>query len=137
MVMPACCLVINFVKLLLLMKKLHLVALSLIVSACNSASSSKTYTMEGKQGYTINCSGQDKDWGLCYQKAGSLCEDKGYDILDATGESGIVTDVKSSAAVSTTKTMTTHNRIMVIQCREKEEEKNTTSPKGLFGLMGY
>jgi hypothetical protein len=96
---------------------------ALLLVACTSASASKTYTPEGKLGFSINCSGVEKDWGMCYQKAGSLCENKGYDILDVTGETGTTTDVKTADGLSTTKTTTTHNRIMIIQCKAPNERR--------------
>lgn len=112
-----------------ILNKIIIISASLLLVSCNSASVSKTYTQEGKLGYSIGCSGQDKDWGLCYQKAGSLCEDKGYDILDVTGEAGTTTDIKSSAVASSAKTVTTYNRIMIIQCREKLEKDRAEKDK--------
>lgn len=82
-----------------------------------SASSTGVFTAEGKRGYVVNCSGGDRNWGLCYQKAGSICEDRGYEILEVTGEAGTVTAVKSATGLSTATTTTTHNRIMIMQCK--------------------
>lgn len=93
-----------------------------ILAGCGTeASSSRIYTAEGKRGYAVNCSGVKRDWGHCYQKAGLICEDAGYDVIEVTGEAGTVTDVKSSTGMSTATTTTTHNRIMVIQCKHPEE----------------
>lgn len=102
------------------------------LASCGGASASRTYTPDGKNGYTINCSGLDKNWGLCYQKAGSLCQENGYDIVEVTGEAGTVTDVNSSAGLSTTKTTTTHNRIMLIQCKDKPPEKLVEKPSEIL-----
>lgn len=89
-----------------------------IISGCSSsASTSRIYTANGQRGYAINCSGVKRDWGACYQKAGSICEELGYEVLEVTGESGTMTDVTSSSQTSTAKTTTTHNRIMVIECK--------------------
>jgi len=99
-------------------KTLILLVAALLVSGCgHEAGSSRIYTADGKRGYAINCSGLDRNWGHCYQKAGIICEDLGYEVLEVTGEAGTVTNVKSSSAVSTATTTTTHNRIMVIQCK--------------------
>jgi hypothetical protein len=89
----------------------------LLVGCASGASSNRIYTADGKRGYAVNCSGVDRNWGTCYQKAGSICEEKGYDVLEVTGEAGTVTDVESNSKASTAKTTTTHNRIMVIQCK--------------------
>jgi hypothetical protein len=93
----------------------YIIALSifLLIGCGNHAKYKEIFTSEGKKGYTISCSGVDKDWSLCYHKAGNICEERGYEVLEVTGEAGTVTAVKSSTATTTT----THNRIMVIQCK--------------------
>ena len=60
------------------------VILILFIVACLSgcATASKIYTSDGKEGYNITCSGAlfvgPGNWGRCYEKAGNLCESKGY-----------------------------------------------------------
>lgn len=88
-----------------------------IISGCGGAGTYRIYTADGQRGYAVNCSGINRNWGVCYQKAGSICEELGYEVLEVTGESGTVTDVESNSKGSTAKTTTTHNRIMVIQCK--------------------
>jgi hypothetical protein len=115
-----------------MMKNLFiLLTAALFVSACGTeAGSSRIYTSEGKRGYAVNCSGLDRNWGHCYQKAGIICEDLGYEVLEVTGEAGTVTNVKSSSAMSTATTTTTHNRIMVIQCKQPPEAADGKSAQG-------
>lgn len=96
-----------------------------------SASASKIYTSEGTAGYAVNCSGLKRNWGYCYIKAGEICKQRGYDVLEVTGEAGTETAVQSSKGVSTATTTTTHNRIMVVQCRLPEPP--STSPIPFFG----
>lgn len=96
----------------------------LLVGCGSSASSSRIFTADGQRGYSINCSGIDRNWGTCYQKAGSICEELGYEILEVTGEAGTVTDVESTSKKSTAKTTTTHNRIMVIQCKHSDDAES-------------
>jgi hypothetical protein len=104
-----------------LSKKSLMVLATLFLVGCGAvASSSRIFTADGKRGYAVNCSGIDRNWGHCYQKAGSICEELGYEILEVTGEAGTVTDVESTSKKSTAKTTTTHNRIMVIQCKHPE-----------------
>jgi hypothetical protein len=62
------------------------VSVFLLVSGC--ASSTKIYTSDGAQGYSINCSGNSLNWGMCYEKAGELCGEKGYEVLEKVGDDG-------------------------------------------------
>jgi hypothetical protein len=54
------------------------------------ATSSKTYTSDGKEGYSINCSGSALNWGMCYEKAGDICGSRGYEVLEKSGDKGAV-----------------------------------------------
>ncbi len=62
------------------------VVAALALSSC--ATAKKTYTSDGREGYTITCSGQALSWGECYQKAGEICGNKGYDTLSQSGDQG-------------------------------------------------
>lgn len=88
-----------------------------VIPGCGGAGTSRIYTADGQRGYAVNCSGVKRNWGTCYEKAGSICEEQGYEVLEVTGESGTVTDVSSGSQSSTAKTTTTHNRIMIIECK--------------------
>ena len=95
-----------------------IVSCLLLLGCCGvSAASSQIFTSEGKKGYSLNCSGKNRNWGHCYQKAGNICKERGYDVLEVTGESGTVTSVKSATGMSTATTDTVYNRIMIIQCK--------------------
>lgn len=66
------------------MKKLVVLLLSVVgLSAC--ATSSQFCTSDGKQRYSIDCSGAALNWGTCYQKADDICGTKGYVVLVQTG----------------------------------------------------
>lgn len=52
------------------------------------ATAKKTYTSDGKEGYSITCSGSALNWGMCYEKAGEICGSKGYDVLEKSGDQG-------------------------------------------------
>lgn len=52
------------------------------------ATSKKTYTEDGKEGFSINCSGSVLNWGNCYEKAGELCGSKGYEVMEKSGDVG-------------------------------------------------
>lgn len=101
---------------------LAMTAITALTACGTSASSKKTYTMEGNAGYTINCSGTDKNWGMCYEKAGENCQTSGYDILDVIGEQGTSSTTEASTTSSKSTTSTIHNRIMVIECKKKEPQ---------------
>ncbi len=51
------------------------ISIALFLSGC--ATASKTYTSDGKEGYNITCSGSALNWGMCYEKAGEICAQKG------------------------------------------------------------
>jgi hypothetical protein len=52
------------------------------------ATAKKTYTSEGKEGHSINCSGTYLNWGLCFEKAGEICGSKGYEVLEKSSDKG-------------------------------------------------
>lgn len=68
-----------------------IIAAAVLLSLAGCATSSKTYGPDGREAYTINCSGGALNWGQCYEKAGSICGARGYDILnkDTDGNSSI------------------------------------------------
>ena len=106
---------------IIMCKNLSILLSVFLLAGCGvSASAIPIYTADGKKGYSINCSGGNRNWGLCYQRAGNICKERGYDVLEVTGEAGTVTSVKSGAAMSTATTTTTHNRIMIVQCQRPE-----------------
>lgn len=67
---------------------LALLGAALLLNGC--ALASKTYTPDGREGYSINCSGTALSWGECLEKAGSLCGARGYDVLERSGDAGSV-----------------------------------------------
>jgi hypothetical protein len=48
------------------MKKI--VILALLLAGC--ASSRETYLADGTKGFSLDCSGTARNWGMCYEKAG-------------------------------------------------------------------
>ncbi|XEQ06583.1 hypothetical protein LPA67_11250 [Salmonella enterica subsp. enterica] len=45
------------------------------------ATATKTYAPDGREAYTIECSGVGGSWAMCQAKAGDLCGSKGYDLI--------------------------------------------------------
>ena len=83
--------------------------LTVVSALAGCAMASKTYTPDGRQGYVIDCSGQALNWGKCYEKAGDLCGNTGYDILTQTGDQGATVAGIYGASVIT--------RSLVIACK--------------------
>ena len=71
------------------MKK-TVVILSIVVFMGGCATSSKTFTSDGKDEYVLNCSGSTLNWGMCYEKAGKLCGAKGYEALEKSCDIGAI-----------------------------------------------
>lgn len=65
-----------------------LILLSVCLSLSGCATASKTYTSDGREGFSISCSGSALSWGQCYEKAGDLCGARGYDVLEKSGDQG-------------------------------------------------
>lgn len=69
----------------------------IILSAC--ASSTPTFAPDGREAFSLNCSGTLRDWGMCHEKAGEICGSKGYDVLVQNGEQGATIQGSSNASV--------------------------------------
>jgi len=65
-----------------------LLLIFIFLGAC--ATAKQTYTSDGKEGYSITCSGSALNWGMCYEKAGKLCGSKGYEVLEKSGDQGAI-----------------------------------------------
>lgn len=98
-----------------------------ILTGC--ASASPTYAPDGRQAYSLNCSGAARNWGMCYQKAGEICQGSGYDVLHQNGEQGVMVQGKSNAHLSggshsifgnsssNLLATTTNRRTMTVACK--------------------
>jgi hypothetical protein len=62
------------------------VSLVSILGGCIRVTDTPIFTPSGKQGFTIDCSGQFSTWSKCYEKAGELCGATGYNIIEKTGD---------------------------------------------------
>lgn len=89
------------------MSKAVLIFVALIAIGC--ASTSKMYLPDGRQGYAFNCSGLARSWNMCMSAAGEQCKERGYDVISANGERGLVA----------TQTMagSTISRTLVVACK--------------------
>jgi hypothetical protein len=66
-------------------------ALLAVITLNGCATNTPIYHNDGKQAQSIDCSKGNLTWGDCYKKAGEVCKEAGYDILNkATDESGAI-----------------------------------------------
>ena len=94
-----------------------------IIGGC--ATSSQVYLPDGRQGHVINCRGTANSWGSCYQKAGEICESRGYDTYMRDSQRGWVASNTSGANISPSGGSayssgfagSTINREMMIACK--------------------
>lgn len=92
------------------MKSLILGAIFLLTGC---AVSKEIYTESGERGHSIDCSGSARNWGMCYEKAGELCQEKGYDIVAGGSDSDGTVFATANGAFGGTK----NNRNMIIRCK--------------------
>lgn len=90
------------------------ICLTIAVSLCGCATASKTYTSDGKEGFSITCSGSALNWGMCYEKAGELCGTKGYEVLEKSGDQGAMMAGNQFGLYGGS----VMNRNMIIKCKD-------------------
>ncbi len=94
--------------------RLSITFLLLLAMLSNCATANKTYTSNGTEGYSINCSGTAMNWGMCYEKAGQLCGTKGYNVLQKNGDQGAVVSGNQFGLYGGS----VMNRSMIVECKE-------------------
>ena len=77
------------------MKK-TLIAVLLALGGC--ATASNTYLPDGKQGLSIDCSGEAMSWAKCYEKAEASCAGTGYTIIATDGSPALAQSEKTLGA---------------------------------------
>jgi hypothetical protein len=96
------------------MRIYFLIALCCFLSGC-VATVQNIYTAEGDEGFIIDCSGSGLTWGECYKKAGEICGDKGYFILEKNSDD----DAKAYAdQFGYYRSTVTVNRDLIIKCKD-------------------
>ncbi|WON77586.1 hypothetical protein [Serratia sp. UGAL515B_01] len=91
-----------------------IIVFSAIILLSGCANSSKTYAPDGREAYSIDCSGLARTWGMCLEKAGDLCGAKGYDIYTSTGDKGWVATAQPDFAMAGS----TISRNLLIACKK-------------------
>lgn len=101
------------------MKKSIILA-GLVVSACTTAKG--VHLPDGAQGYSISCGGKLNSFAGCVEKAGEICAEKGYDIIDRSGEvipySTTSADFGSYSGSLRSEQGAFVNRDLLIKCRK-------------------
>jgi hypothetical protein len=88
-----------------------LLALALVLGGC--ASSRATAGLDGEP-HGINCSGADRTWALCAERAAEICGVRGYDVLAAGGgTAGMLETLNPSAGFDGP----VNERSILIRCR--------------------
>jgi len=67
--------------------RIYILAVALLAGC---ATAKPTYGPDGSAAHSLDCSGTARNWGMCYEKAGELCKERGYEIL-AGGTDAITT----------------------------------------------
>ena len=89
-----------------------LMIIAIFAGGC--ATSKKTFTSDGREGYSINCSGSALNWGMCYEKAGELCGAKGYEVLEKSGDRGAMVTAGQYGLFGGSVI----NRSMIVRCKD-------------------
>ncbi|PZX29436.1 hypothetical protein C7416_104441 [Cupriavidus phytorum] len=90
-------------------------AAALVLAGC--ATSSKTYGPNGEVAHSIGCSGTALSWGMCYEKAGEICGEKGYNVISTSGDTGSIAAGSATRQNASFVGGSTISRSMVIACK--------------------
>jgi hypothetical protein len=89
------------------------VVLMVSIVGASCATSRETYTADGQVGHSITCSGTALNWGNCSEKAGDICGEKGYTVLEKSGDQGSVVTAGQFGLYGGS----VMNRNMIVQCK--------------------
>jgi hypothetical protein len=92
--------------------RLLVATLMLTLAGCTSAK--PITTPDGRQGYTVECSGSVLSWEDCFERADNLCRGRNYDVFTRVGKEGALV----AAEPRHLHDNPTHNRTMVIACKK-------------------
>ena len=93
------------------LSRLLVATLVLALAGCTSAK--QMTTPDGRQGYTVGCSGSVLSWEDCFERADEICKGRNYDVFTRVGEEGALI----AAEPQHLHDSPTHNRSMVIACK--------------------
>ena len=95
-----------------------LLSLAILLCLAGCVTVKEVYGPDGDKAFTLNCS-DDKGarWDHCYEKAGEICRERGYRILEknidksASGSAGTLDEEVFGRYDSQ------NNRVLMIQCK--------------------
>ena len=61
-----------------------IICTSVLFGGC--ATVHQSYAPDGRVSYNLNCSGLARGWDKCFQAAGDICKEAGFDVLDRSDE---------------------------------------------------
>ena len=93
------------------LSRLLVATLVLALAGCTSAK--QMTTPDGRQGYTVGCSGSVLSWEDCFERADEICKGRNYDVFTRVGEEGALI----AAEPQHLHDSPTHTRSMVIACK--------------------
>lgn len=93
------------------MKQIVISIFVIALSGC--ATSKQTFAPDGKSAHSIDCSGEFTNWSGCYEKAGELCKEKGYEIITGNAENYQSVTITKDLALGESNT----NRNLLIKCK--------------------
>ena len=64
---------------------IKILSLIAVLGLTGCATAENTYMKDGKQGLSIDCSGEAMSWAACYEKADASCAGTGYNIISTDG----------------------------------------------------
>lgn len=96
---------------------MKLITLLALLALVGCASSKTTYLPDGRAGYSLDCSGTARNWGMCYEKAGELCGAAGYDVIQRNGETGEAVGGSASLGGASIYGSSLHFRTMMVACK--------------------
>ncbi|MDR5780795.1 hypothetical protein QCE63_15335 [Caballeronia sp. LZ065] len=67
---------------------------------CACATASHTFAPDGREAFSLDCSGSARNWGMCLEKAGDLCNTRGYEVMRASSEDGYLAAGNAGASIS-------------------------------------
>lgn len=64
---------------------IRLLCIAVVLGLVGCATASHTTLKNGRQGLSIDCSGEAMSWASCYEKADASCAGTGYEIIGTDG----------------------------------------------------
>lgn len=68
------------------MRHLLFIGIVFVILLQGCATSREVFLADGSRGYKIDCSGAIMNYGDCLEKAGSICGDRGYLVVNQQGD---------------------------------------------------